>query len=455
MNSMDARSSRLSSRFQMGGALTVAVLTGSYTLLLYGTTVFLARALGTHQYGQYSVVIAVTSIVSVLATPGIDQLLTRDLAIYQAHDEYRFARGLLHACNNVVMVSSAVLTAGLCGIAWLFYRHSDGGLLTAMLLGSTIVPLSAIARTRAYATAGLGHVIWARLPDLAIRPLALAGICVVLFLTLPDFALEAAILATIAAWAASMSVSTTVLRGIVRRQLPEVDPATDPRRWIRASVPFLLFAITSIMYSQFGVIMVEALSTSTAAGLYAVSSRGAAIVALGFVGAAAASAPAAARLWSQGKSSELRDLIVRMSKFSFGFAAASCLVLVLIAPQILAIFGEDFVPAANAFRILCVGQLVFATTGIFSTVLLANGGEGIAAFAMGASFLVGLALCVLLIPRMGVVGAALAVSGSLILGQALTLIAFLRRWPLVHQQLGPAERRQHGPARPGLHKEEE
>ena len=364
---------------------------------------------------------------SVLATPGADSLLTRDLAIYRAHDQHSLALGLLRSSTFVVAVTCIVLTPAFLLTARV-YSGADSGLLRALVIGSALIPLSAFARMRAHAIAGLGQVVWARLPDLLVRPLVLAAAALVLFALTPTLDSDLAIAATITSWAVSLAVSNEVLRRRVRAQIPQGLPASDWPRWRRAAGPLFLFAIVNVLFTQLGIIMVQALSTSSSAGLYAVASRGAAIVSLGFVGAAAASAPAAARLWSTHDVAGQRQLLIRMGLFSGGYAAVCCVVLVIFAPNFLSVFGHEYIAAANAFRILCVGQFVFAATGICSTVMLANGGERFAALAMAASLAGGVGLCTLLIPPFGTVGAAAGISGSLTLGQSIVVGMFVRRW---------------------------
>jgi O-antigen/teichoic acid export membrane protein len=100
-----------------------------------------------------------------------------------------------------------------------------------------------------------------------------------------------------------------------------------------------------------------------------------------------------------------------------GFALLAGLGLLLAGRWVLAIFGEGFVLAWPAMTILLGGCVINALAGPSCLVLTMTGRQKHAAAAIAASVLVNVALNFLLIPRLGLVGAAVASTAGTLLAQ--------------------------------------
>ena len=86
---------------------------------------------------------------------------------------------------------------------------------------------------------------------------------------------------------------------------------------------------------------------------------------------------------------------------------------------ILWLFGPQFVDGYFLMFILAIGPLARATVGPVERLLNMVGEQRACAVVYGSAFAVNIALCVLLIPLFGVAGAAVAISGAMILEAAL------------------------------------
>ena len=232
------------------------------------------------------------------------------------------------------------------------------------------------------------------------------------------------------------SVGSLIVRTVLRARIPASSPSYAMHRWRRAALPFFVLAIADIVMGQIGVILVQAMGSSADAGLFAVALRGSAVVALCFVGVAAAIGPSAARHWASGDPAGLLRLVRRMALFSVAFAAPTAAFIAIFASPLMRIFGAEFTPASNALRLLCLGQLVFATFGVFGTVLLMTGEEALAARIMVGGLVVGVTLNVALIPHYGVNGSAVATTLALIACYGAMPIGLWRRWPQIRQASG-------------------
>ena len=86
--------------------------------------------------------------------------------------------------------------------------------------------------------------------------------------------------------------------------------------------------------------------------------------------------------------------------------------LVIFGKWILALFGETFVEGYPAMVIVAFGLLARAAAGPAQNLLMIAGRQNQAAMVLASAVLINLALCGLLVPGMGMVGAALAAAAG-------------------------------------------
>ena len=130
--------------------------------------------------------------------------------------------------------------------------------------------------------------------------------------------------------------------------------------------------------------------------------------------------PIISDLYSQGELLRLEKFYQTTTKWSVTFNIPIFLTFLLFADSLLALFGADFTAGATGLIILSVGSLINAATGICGPMINMTGHQTLT-FVNAVVYLTAtLLLDILLIPRFGVTGAALA--GSL----TIMLVNFLR-----------------------------
>lgn len=95
-------------------------------------------------------------------------------------------------------------------------------------------------------------------------------------------------------------------------------------------------------------------------------------------------------------------------------------------PFILLLFGESFLPALFPFLLLLPGFVAFVFAGIFFTNFFARGMPQLTSLILIATLLLNVALNFFLIPRMGIDGAALAISISLLVALIFAVLTFAK-----------------------------
>ena len=90
------------------------------------------------------------------------------------------------------------------------------------------------------------------------------------------------------------------------------------------------------------------------------------------------------------------------------------------------LYGYKYVPAYAPLLILTIGQLINAGAGSVGNVLSMTGNQTDALKGHIISAFFNIILCFILIPRFGIIGAAISTATSLLLWNVI-LIAFLKR----------------------------
>jgi len=185
-------------------------------------------------------------------------------------------------------------------------------------------------------------------------------------------------------------------------------------------------ASTHMVLSQTDVALLGIYSGTTQAGIYAVMVRLSDLVVFGLTAANAIAAPMISEYYHAGRHFELQRTVRLAAYASFAFALLSGIGLILFSGLIIGFFGDEFVAGRTALFILLAGQLVSALTGPVGYLMSMTGHHNRMAMIQGIAAVLNLLLNVVLIPRYGMEGAAMATAVTLILWNVWMLI-FVRR----------------------------
>jgi O-antigen/teichoic acid export membrane protein len=178
--------------------------------------------------------------------------------------------------------------------------------------------------------------------------------------------------------------------------------------WGRVALPLMLATGMSIVLSQISIILVGVFVDTTEAGIYAVTNRVATAAVYGFTAIIYVASPFISELYSQGRRRELQRIITLATCGSLAFALLFFLGMVVFGKPVLGLFGPGFSEGYVALVVLSVGQLINALTGPVKNSMIMIGYQDKAVQMMGAGALLNVVLNVILIPLLGMQGAAIA-----------------------------------------------
>jgi O-antigen/teichoic acid export membrane protein len=201
-------------------------------------------------------------------------------------------------------------------------------------------------------------------------------------------------------------------------------------------VPMGAASMLNIVDAQVGLLMLGALGSSHATGVYAAALQCMAPFALVLAAVRFPFGPAIARLGAAGDRERLQRGLRTTTRGVAALSAALAAVLVLFPGPILSLFGGGFSGGVAALRILAIAQLVNALCAFNGLVLIMNGQERSAMRAAFGSLVLDVALCAALIPPLGARGAATAALVAMTARNVANSVAAQRRLGLDTTVLG-------------------
>ncbi|MBV8915146.1 MAG: polysaccharide biosynthesis C-terminal domain-containing protein, partial [Acetobacteraceae bacterium] len=165
------------------------------------------------------------------------------------------------------------------------------------------------------------------------------------------------------------------------------------------------------------------------AGVYAMAFNIAALTVLPRVAVNALFAPMVAALHARRDMAGLQVLTARASVWTLVGACAFALPIGVCAEPLLRWFGPDFTAGVGALRTLLAAQVLAASAGSQLYLLTMTGHERSAAVLMLATALGNFGIAAWLIPFVGLTGAALALSVTLIIGNGAMAVLV---WRFLH-----------------------
>lgn len=393
------------------GSLLAFLIQGSGAALILLTEVVVARLLGVSQFGIYSMATAWIYVLALLATLGFNHALLRYVPFYLAQGDLGSLRGIIRRSNLWAGLAALIIASS--GIVALHTFKVDAAIALPFILALLAIPFQVLSSLRQAVLRGMDKIAHALAPEFIFRPVML----ILLLLGMATIAgrpLEASTAFSLSLVAVILSFGMGAFwqYRLLPKGFRNHAPVYRDREWLHVAMPLLLIVGLNLISGRIDVIMLGMLSSVEHVGIYSAASRVADVIVFGLVSANAVLAPLISRLHSTGSHEELQKMVALAAKGIFLFTVPVALFVVVFGEGILAIFGQEFNKGYQVLVILVCGQLVNALAGPVGYLMTMTGHQMKAAKMVAASAVLNLALNSILIPYMGMTGAAIATAMS-------------------------------------------
>lgn len=372
--------------------------------------IVLTRLIGTEEFGRYVSYIAGAGLVATVASIGLPTLMARELAVARGTGCFKAIVPILKAMFGLHVLMIAVI-------------------LGAIIVGADIVLIAAVY---VFATVflnialnvfvGFERVITSQWVSGVVRPLFVVGGFFLLawsgHLTAQTSVLVQAMTALLAAGAFYLLWPMPSLRTVARQFSGPVSVAAYMTT-LRSGLSFAFSQALIMAMTQVDILILTFLRSPDEVAWYFAAARAAIIVSFFYASMRKIAEPRIVRMYATGERDTVQDLISQIVLLSIAMTLTAVVVALILARPYLSFYGPDFLAAFPAMAILLTGALIAASTGPGEQLLRASKADHSILVFAGVAVGTGTALGFVLVPFLGINGAAIATAVQLVIFAAL------------------------------------
>jgi O-antigen/teichoic acid export membrane protein len=411
----------------LDGAAHVLAIRMTGAALTYFSMALLARWLGAFQFGIYAYVWVWIITLGIALPLGYNSTVLRYIPAYLARGQWRRAEGFLRQSFAVVLAAStlgaiaaAILVVALGDFIEPYYR-------LPLLIGMASVPVAALLGQMEGTARAFGTVHLAFTPNYIVRPVLIMLVVGGLFVLGHMPTAEDALYAVLIAFSVGAVGQALLMLRVRRRQLPAIRPVYDSRRWTAVSLSFLMIEGFRLLLDNADVMLIGKLLDPDSVAVYFAAIRTGGLIAFIYFAVAALAVPRISQIHGAGSREEMQRFVSGIIRLMFWPSVAAALLLALVGPLALSLFGAGFERGYLVLLIVLTGLVVRAATGPVEYLLNMTGHQMDTVRVYAAAAFANIAANFLLIPELGIVGAALATYGAIVAANVALCLCVWRR----------------------------
>ena len=393
------------------------------------TQVHLARWMGSHEFGLYTYAWVLVTIIGTLASLGFATSVIKLLPEYREARRLDFFRGYLQFGRALSFGAGAAAMAAGFALLWIYGGRMETIYVAPLTLALLCLPAYALTDFQDGVGRSQGWIDLALVPPYILRPLLLfAFIGIAIFLSGRSATAETAIIAAAAATWVAAALQHFTLNRRFGNEIATGERTRDGARWIRLSLPLLVLDGFALLMLNLDIVILKLFVAPQDIGIYFAAVRTISLVSFIHFAVTAVAMPKFASLHAAGERAKILPYLKTMQAWTLLPSALAGGAILLAGKPLLGLFGPEFVAAYPVMLILIAGLLLRALAGPAQSLLVMAGEQNTAAVIMGLTVLINGGLNLLLIPRMGITGAALATTAAFAFEAASTMAMAHRRF---------------------------
>jgi len=394
------------------GITLIGAATGA--LLTMGTDVLAARFLGVSTYGLYALALMLAKSGEIMAEFGVPLSLLHFLPV-------RLSRGERGSALGAILGSLLLPIA--IGLGFTLALWFGGNWVAAHLLGQAAagpfiavlgfaIPLMVTIDVLGNVARGFGRA----LPYVVTYNIVpqLCAAAVVISLMIWQGPQIGVVYGRVFAYAVGVAIGLVFAWRLVKRHIGWVRPVLNLRQLYGYALPLGVNLMTSLGIAWTDLFLLGLLTEASTVGVYRGCMQIVLVFDLGANACAAALAPVFTVLIAEGRRAQLQEMYTSAVRLQTLMSLPLLLVIIVNASDLLRVLGPDFAIGAPALLLLACGQFAKGTLSPATVALIIGGRQKLDAVNVAIAAVANLMLNLMLIPSLGLVGAALATATSLV-----------------------------------------
>lgn len=381
----------------------------------YFVVLLAIRVMGPESYGYYVIGLTVMGIGQVFANVGLEHSVFRFIPIFRSQQDVSRIKGVIRFAGISILVTSvliAILVRGLSEtISVGFYDKPD--LVPFINFLALTLPLSSVSTLLVNTFKGFNVIRY----KILVEDITIIASRIGLLLVSLAFSLGT--LGVLYAYLISLALGVALGGWLLYRHFPELAsrdvPSTSDRRAIlNFSVPLSLGSVMNIVLNRTDILTLTYFLSAVEVGVYSIAQKFAQLVFFVAGSTFAVFTPSMAELYGADDRLRMQETLNESTRWALLITFPIFAAMILFAPELLSVFGEEYVTGRATLWILATAFLLNSIIGFSGQVLTVVGRSKLifANSVVGGSM--NLILNIMLIPQYGLVGAALATGFSVV-----------------------------------------
>ena len=399
----------------------------TFTGLMYGNinrylyTALLARWVGAEFLGIYSLANSIMLISEVLGKMGLETGIMRFVSRLNPESDSVKIQKVIASALKMTAVFSLVIMVGLIISSGYIVTQilNEPPLLTSVLIVFAIaIPFNALTLISAFATQGFKRLKYKTLVTQFLNPTLLLGSMVICFWFVSTR--SSIMVPMLITGIIGFFVMIVLLKRVSGVSNDQIIKAKFHSSLLKFSYPLMFVTILQTFMHWMDILMLGYFTDATTVGLYHPAARTAGLLQALLLSFLSIYAPMMAQFHSEGDRNKMVDTYKLVSRWLLMCAIPISAVFIIFPGKVLLLFGPEYLPSAKILVILTWATFIQAIFGAAGPTLSMSGHTKLVLWNTIGAFLLNFGLNIFLIPRYGIIGAAIATLIS------LTAVGFAR-----------------------------
>ena len=418
-------SERSDSRLAQLVAGKVFLVRVANAMLALVSQVLLARWMGSFEFGIFIYAWTWVLMIGALSDMGLSSAARRFVPEYTESKAFDKLRGFLSGSRWLAFaIATAIGGAGALGVMLL--ERLDNFVVIPLYLACVMIPIYGLVQVQAGIAQSYDWPNLAFLPFYIIRTSAIIILMGIAWLAgAPTDAPTAMYISIITIYGVTIG-QLYVLDRRLKKKVPAGPKTYEPKIWLATSLPIFAVEGLYLLLTYVDILALEHFRSPDEVAVYYAAARLLAIVAFVYFAIAGATTHKFTQYHVSGDRERLASFFRETIKWTFWPSLAICVAILVCGKPLLRLFGAGFDAGYDVMFILAIGMLARAAVGPAERLLIMLGDRKQCMAIYALAFVVNLALCFVLIPRLGIEGAAASISTALVI-ESIWLYFVVRR----------------------------
>jgi O-antigen/teichoic acid export membrane protein len=415
-----ADSSESSHTGRMAGTSFLIRATGA--VLAYASQVMFAHWMGTFQFGVYVYVWTWVMLLTGMLDFGLSAAAQRFIPEYTHGKTVELLRGFHSGSRWLALGISSAMAIAAALLAKLAQPLLHDYEILPLYLACLALPLYGLVGVQAGIARAHNWVQLAQLPAFVIRQLLMIGLMWIAYMAaFPTDAVTAVVVSVISVWV----IAIAQLLVLNRKLADKIEPGLKTyqiKNWLTTSFPMFMVEGFYLLLTYCDVLLLKLFQTPHDIAVYYAADKTLALVAFVHYAVAQTTMHKFSQHHFAGDRQKLSAALAHAIRLTFWPSLAATVLVLIGGIPLLWLFGSDFVAGYPLMFILAIGLLSRAAVGPLAPFLNMIGQQRACAAVYAAAFATNVVLCLILIPWLGMIGAAISTAIALVESTSLFLL---------------------------------